>query len=310
VCYNTICEIGLVGRLEIEDMTRKWNPPDSHNLINLYSGGASIAELARQHGVARRTITARLIERGATIRTAGDQQITDYRAGSRLDLSNRARSAHKRNCELRRLPTSKKASLLYQSGKSVTEIAVQLGRTRRHISRCLREVGIAPARGGGSPSLTRLNAIAMSRSRVIGAGEAEVAQALADLGEVADAQHPWDSHNLDFAIPEECIAVEVIRDGACKGGRPKLLRKLERLVNAGWRVLLVYSHGRPTVRAARQYLRAGLQILRGHPAVRGCYGVIRCDESYRVWLPKPLEFDHLPRVSIPEGGPDAPLDDR
>ena len=130
----------------------------------------------------------------------------------------------------------------------------------------------------------------------IGRGEAPVASALREAGFAVAHQFPVGPYNLDIAIRECSVSVEIqignLRKANGSGGR----ERIEYILDAGWSVLVAYASAwkRFDLVAVSQQVVAFANLASRDPSTRGQYGMIWGDG--KPYSPKGFDFPRRPRV--------------
>jgi very-short-patch-repair endonuclease len=224
---------------------------------------------------------------------------------------------------------------LFNEGMSVKAISERIGVSRVPVARALRDAGIGTrSRGdamllrwqgmgederketvrkahestkGASQSLAHRRALARSKSRRIGKGEAEIVEWLTEAGIPVEHQAPIDIYNVDFLAGTD-VAIE-LRVGKSHGFcRPKFRKKVENLLH-GHTVVLVWARDVESIIACREQLVADLKVFCTDPTSRGQAWMIRChrhdfargrDNLGRVTaVPCPVRFEYSGKEAYP-----------
>lgn len=258
---------------------RQWKPEDPDKLLKEYSDGASVNALATRYGVSRQAINGFLLRHGLTPRGQSEAEQIKWAA------MKRDRAAVERQCSAAwRAADAKDDALcadvkrLYvDCGLPISEVCGMLGITRTNGKRILRKLGIS------DPSRERVaQGFAASAGKPIaGKFELDVIAALRRLGYEAIHQMAFGACNVDIALPERRVAVEIERRSLCKS---KSIRRerLEHVFNRGWRLMIVYAYAdrrkkRFDVEAVAQAIHAFAQLRSGNEPVFGEYGMVRGD---------------------------------
>lgn len=233
--------------------------PNLDNLIERYQAGATARELADEIGVSSQVILRNLKRAGVQTRRPGNQRhvvpdeiIQRYVAGeSALDLS-RDSGLHeaiiRRELRERGIPIRPRRS--YKTNMRPAHDAVR-GRHHTIDEKLLR---------------AKTNA-----ARVLHASKYEIAfsDLLTDRGVEHVPQRQVGPYNIDLAVTELPIAVEIRGGNGGSHREPHRAKRLEYLLSEGWNVLEVlvrYGRHRPVTGASADYLVAWLEELRGNPA--------------------------------------------
>lgn len=297
-------------RTEVIHMPRILEPSDINNIISEYQAGASTRELGRKYGVQPQSLLIRLKNAGVSTRSIADAKrlhhppidipalLADYQQGESINALAKRFGISRRSIESRllsngiQLRTQSDAERLKWSKMNPDARERQVAKA--HAASKVKFKGIPPSYAtlvGKSEMWQRTGR--MTRS------EASVSAILTDLGIPHTPQYVVGTYNIDLAVNEMPIAVEVASSGIGKTYGPKLRRKLEHLFSRGWLVLFIYalSGNRNDLTRINQNLPSWLDRARRDKSIFGRYGVIRCDSKdgpiFRRYL------DGLPFVEGP-----------
>lgn len=214
----------------------------------------------------------------------------------------------------------------YQSGTSVNKLSDTFGVARHAVARVLREQGLEirgqseaervkwshmtakqrrlqvkaanDAMRGSKRTLGELcrRAVTNSRSmRYVGRYERELAQMLADAGEVPTLQMPVGPYLPDIVLKERFVAVEV-ESGNGQNCTSRYRQRMDYLLDRGLSVLIFYCPGRPVRDLApiRDQVVAFADAVRRNKSPRGKYGMVRRDGQPTT--SKCFNLDGLARV--------------
>lgn len=258
---------------------RQWSPEDPDQLLKEYSDGASAKALAERYGVSRTAINGFLRRHGVEPRGRSDAERIKW-AAMKSDSAavERQCGAAWRAADAKDEALCEDVKRLYADcGFSISEVCGMLGISRFNGKRIIRKLGIS------APSGERIaqGFHASERKPIAGKFELEVIDALRGLGYEAIHQMALGPCNVDIALPERRVAVEIERRSLCNS---KSIRRerLEHIFNRGWRLLIVYAYydrrrKRFDVKAVAQAIHAFAQLRRGDEPVLGEYGMIRGD---------------------------------
>jgi len=94
MCYNTTYCVPTTFRLEIVDMSRKWNPTNASDIVDHYLAGMSEKRLAEQEKIGRTALRRFLLDHGISPRGQSEAERLKW---SRMDTAQRqaqVRAAH------------------------------------------------------------------------------------------------------------------------------------------------------------------------------------------------------------------------
>lgn len=113
-----------------------------------------------------------------------------------------------------------------------------------------------------------------------GRWESEVAHAFKERGFYVSEQYPLRGYNIDVALVDWRVAVEIETSSGFYSRRPKLLRRTKDILDSGWSVVFVYASKSLDVVAATDKIVANLY--KASPCHSGscAYGVIRSDGKF------------------------------
>jgi hypothetical protein len=286
-------------------MPKKALSVHTDDLVRDYKAGMYITHIARKWGINPKTVAARLKRAGVA-----------------------SRGRH-RAIRL----TDSVIAMRYEQGASVNQLSKELGADRITITRRLAAQGVK-LRGHSEAEALKWSRLKKDRRKVerqcsaawravrgrkvppasiakgaitrmknlwrVGNWENEVAAALWAKNVPAIQQFAFDTCNLDIAIPEERIAVEIMCGSPNRRYLPKFRERVPHLVNAGWRVLFIYCSASRKWRdqfdpaVAAEDVIAFREFCGRLEPERSGYRVIRRD-GQSVTPPR-LQFDDLPRI--------------
>lgn len=195
----------------------------------------------------------------------------------------------------------------YLSGVSILQLANEAGRSRWYIADRLRKRGV-DIRGWSDAAKSPLR---RSRGTKIGKFEADVAAELRERGMECATQKTIGTYNVDIAINEAFVAVEIQRATTSNYAWSSMRReRLIDILNAGWHLLIVYCParykwvGKQTipgsrydvfdVRAVCDKIITFAHVARRNHAARRQYAVI--DGEGNFCTPSRLKLDNWPFV--------------
>lgn len=233
---------------------------DTDNLVSLYQSGKTVKEVAEILGIGKTTVCRRLRDAGIKTR------------GVRLELD------------------VDKILALYNSGKSVKAIAKEIGADRPAVIRRLKEAGITPRgrsdsmylRMSQTPQEERMRLTDAAHTAVRGSSRSEeslcqgaktretmgiwvsraevkCAEMLQQRGFICTPQKAVGRYNVDVAIDEPRIAVEIFGGQwhTVKKHTGRYPKRLEYLFNNGWHVVIIWvTRNYPLEVGAIEYLVA------------------------------------------------------
>jgi very-short-patch-repair endonuclease len=242
------------SRVEIVDVPRKVQIPNLDDLIRRYQGGESLKKLSDETGVSR----GRAGQRPAGLTGAFVAAGVKLRGRSEAELVKWSRMPRKQR---RRQVAAAQAA---RRGSKDTE-ATKLARARTRFQRCLM----------ASPA------------------EHAVADALRVLGFSVRQQFPLGKYNLDLALDELLVAVE-IEDEWSSGNYPtELFDRTKDILDRGWLVAFVVGKTLDAAHVTQQLL-ALADALRGDKTLHGQYWVIGSNPQKRSR--GSAKLDGLPRI--------------
>jgi hypothetical protein len=310
--YNAIADVVSVCRIEVVDVTRKFIPPDTDDLIRRYVGGDSLKEVAEALGVSDDYVRGQLVKAGVPRRQGGgvrhDRVIIDDAAMVRR----------------------------YEAGESEKALAVAFHIDRNGIRRRLLKAGVTPRGRSDAMYLRMSQASAEERARLaaaahdavrgkphskerlaakalgieklgangpnVSAAEIMLACMLRNAGRDVVHQKAIGPYNVDLAAGS--VAVEVL--GGQWHRAKKHRERLRYILNAGRDVIYVWVDGRnhPLGAGAAEYVVAHLEFRDGNPAAPRCYRVIRGGGQFVA--EGSADGDDLPEVLPISDRPDVP----
>lgn len=251
---DATCDNPSLRSLEVVDMTIELKASQLNHLVRRYLAGVSVKQLSEEFGVSRGAISLRLARAGVALRGRSDAEKVKW---ARIKSGPKSADAITRQC-----------SAAWKAVRGSKRSAESLARAAATMAGRVR---------GVIPKL-----------------EADLLLLLAARGINARWQHPIGSHNVDLAVDEQRVAVEIQRQW------PKSERStrecsvsskvIEHLLCSGWHVLIVFCP--PTYRylgkrpipgtmterfdccTVADKLVAFCELARGLPSGRSQYGVI------------------------------------
>jgi very-short-patch-repair endonuclease len=285
-------------------------PANIDDLIRRYEAGESAAQLAKELGVYCATVTGWFREMNVRQRSKSERSRLMWdtaRAGDRIvvDIA--------------------EATRRYLAGESMKALAPAMGADRATLTRRLSDAGV-PLRGRSASMFLRWEGIedpaslcsaaweAMRGSKrtatqqathargcqkslhLRGKFEADVADGLAARGLAVTPQLAVGPYNLDIAINEPPIAVEIYTGGLKRNrlGRRSHLERAKDLLDDGWIFLRVNCKSSFDADGLCEYIVALADRASRDKTLRGRYGVVRGDG--KVPPPRRSQFDDLPKI--------------
>lgn len=258
-------------------MTRPIEPANGDDLVAAYLAGTSLKQLAEQAGYSRGAVGRYLAQRGVELRGRSAAEAVKWQQIKRdpqlvdRQLGKAWQAARERDAEL-----EQRVCALYQDSLlSSRQIAALIGAKGANVRRILRLNGlgaarIAERRAFGAQGLYTRNNISQE--------ERELLAAVRQAGLACIGQRRIGARNVDLALDECRVAVEIVRRHI--GDSKNMARKrLKEIFDAGWRLLIVYDYMHKGIAHARvaEQLVAFAQLASRDPAARGQYGVIDGD---------------------------------
>jgi very-short-patch-repair endonuclease len=142
----------------------------------------------------------------------------------------------------------------------------------------------------------------------IGRGEDRLATGLTGLGLTVEQQFPCGPYNVDVAVREGAIAVEIMGTWPKANGTTPYAERVEHILNAGWLLLWVdIAWGKPLrVAHVAKYVLAWPQFAGRHEAVGRGQWVIRGDAEDTTTMG--VKLHKLTGVPCPQATIEAALD--
>lgn len=294
-------------------MPREVVIPNLDDLIARYQAGEPASKLGKEVGVKGETLARHMRKRGIQIRSGRDVQ--------------RRKAAHL-------LPSTAELVAAYIGGESIKALSERLGVKRSRVALELRSAGVA-LRGRSDAERTKWGRIkaqgrdaverqcgaawSAARGRVrsksemaksarshmanltrIGAWEQEIADALRAAGVSVVQQQACGIRNIDVALDECGIAVEVFGTKKPASDAKMYGERTKDLLDGGWSVAWVDCVAGCNPTAVAKHLIAMAEFFRGNPAARGGHWVV--DGEAQPTSRSCLQFDHLPVVPGPNPG--------
>lgn len=265
-------------------------PADLSDLIGRYQSGVALSHLGRELGVKGDTVANWFRHAGVQLRTKAES-----RFGRRLES---------------RLAPAVVSEIVerYKAGESLNVLATEFGLSRGGITEgghkpfglygMLHRLGIQvrdqsaaervkwshltdPTRRRSQTHAARVNAAKSRRYKWLNASPSEclLAGGLLALGEQAAQQAPVGLYNVDIALEEIRVAVEVESLASmAPSNHARFKDRLEELCDLGWRVIYVHvNDGTVAVRPVAQKIVALAEKARGGKPLRGQYGMLSRD---------------------------------
>lgn len=291
-------------------MPRILKDSDLHDLIRLYQAGASTKELGLKFGIKSNSVHARLKKAGVTTRSSAEVKaahlppidvsglVTRYQEGASVNALAKAFGVSRSVISLRLLTAGVKLRDQSESEQLKWSLMDPIQRAAQtaaaHKASAIKFRGVKPSAG----AMIAKSAM-WERTKFMTKSEATVSAILKDIGIPHTPQKVVGTYNIDLAVDELPIAVEVCwsHPGATYG--PKLRRKIEHLLDRGWLVVFIWMLSGNTLNLGRinEHMPAWLDRARRDKSVFGRYGVIRCDRKTGPILREYL--DGLPMVEGP-----------
>lgn len=267
-------------------MTAKIELPNLDNIIRQYVAGETVQKLARQNGVSTNTIRRNMQAAGvyedrrshqAVIVPDFEPWIARYLAGeSENALSAElgiGREAFAGNLRRHGIPRRDQSEAEFVKWSQMSD------RERR------QQVAAAHASTRGKPypeRRARLAAKTRERTAVKAtAGERRLNAWLTERGFTTTMQKAVGRYNLDIAIHEPAVAVEVFGGGWHTGDDHirRFPKRTKYILDQGWHVVIVWTDGRryPLSRAAAEYIVGFCDFVGRDPAAPRQYRVILGD---------------------------------
>ena len=263
------------------------------HILELYKSGVALHDIGKSVGVDFKTADK-------YIRKSGIPKRTKAEASALVSARTMGRPATRFGAQI-----PEEVCDLYREGATLRDLERRLRIDRKRLSAFLRGRGVVV--DGNRPTDGRLRAALVGSAAaklaprndsaravtlahtggVIGQGELELIDALRAHGFDPIHQLPVGSYNLDVAVNELRVAVEVQR-GAWHGATSAKPKRVEYLFDRGWRVIFlrISRHGARTDWAAiANQLVAYLDVLRGNPSASGQYGVLARDGNPSSRIP-------------------------
>jgi len=285
-------------------MPIKADPPDTDDCVRRYLAGESVPQIAEALGVTsgrRRHIYAALHAAGVIKRKGPTRNPVDSIEAAGLYASGESILALSKRYSVSRTAISR---LLVAAGVKLRSASeqerIKWGRMRDDPAAVERQCGAAwDAVRGAAHTDDHRRRIAVGNQASMGHSspvELVVGDCLRAVGIEAVPQFAADRYNLDLAIPERRIAVEIQWGGISFNTAESFRERCDYLSGKGWCVLYAVHVGLGIDTA---YIREKVVALcdlasRDEWAVRGCYGMIRGDG--KDVTPRSRHLDHLPRV--------------
>lgn len=289
----TIRENVPARRFEVIHMPGPIAQTDIDHILELYRTGVSLHGIGKRVGVDFKTADKYVRESGIPKRTKAEtaaliSRSTMGRAPTRLPkpIPDEVCDLYRNGADLRSLEArfeidrKRLSSHLKASGVSVTMGRTTPGRLQAAI-RGSQAAKLAPRNDEGRARTNEL------RNHMVGEGERQLLDALRLHGLNPTHQLAVDSYNIDVAIDEFRVAVEVQR-GSWHGSTSAKRERVEHLFNGGWRVVFVQvsRHGAISDWSAiGDKLITYLDCLRRDPSAPGQYGMLRRDGKPGSRLP-------------------------
>jgi len=279
---------------------------DTDDLVRDYESGVTAQKLAEKHGVGIRTIQNSLARMGAHVRRLAeanglrapqcavldtDALVRDYEAGVSLKALSRKHGVSR--CAIGQRLERRGVSIRGRSSANRLIWKDRAGNRSLIERQCAK--AWAGRRGRKNTLAWKLAHAEAGTCRRIGAFELEIKSAIEALGVAVSHQHPVYVYNLDLALTEFAVAVEVCLFGH-KRSMPR--HRIIDILDRGWSLLIVHrAIGDRTpidVDAVAQKVVAFAKATNLAPAVRRQYGVIGRDAN--PFATRCYDFTDCPRV--------------
>lgn len=293
-------------------MTRIIESSDLNDLIDAYQAGATPDEIGKRYGVQGQSVRIRLKKAGCRMRTIAEAKalhlppvnvplmVKQYRQGRSINALAK-RVGRDRNLVIARL-LANGVQLRTQSEQETLKWAA-MSQAQRDAQVRAAHIASPIKNAGQKPSLSSMIAksIAWEVTGRMNPRELLVSQFLTDLAIPHTAQRRVGTYNIDMAINELPIAVEVVASVPSRIYGPKLRKKVIDLLDGGWFILFVYmlTGNRNRLERISEQLPSWLERARVDQSVFGRYGVIRCDSKHGPIL-RPY-LDGQPTIDGPRG---------
>lgn len=218
------------------------------NLVQRYSAGESLNQLAREAGVGRNTLRSHMQRAGADIRRGANairpdnltELIARYQAGESLKSLSDSTGIGRTVLKLELVMAGADARDLSEAGRVHWESVKRsgAGAVRRQL-----EAAWAGRRGRPEPWEKKVKRAQTVYKRGLhrGAFENEIAVALRERGASLRQQCPVGAYNIDIAFHEQRVAVEVLGRKIAGNNRRIFRERCKYLINRGWGVVFVLA---------------------------------------------------------------------
>lgn len=286
-------------------MTAKIELPNIDNLVERYISGVSVNQIAKEAGVARATVQRELVEQGVVIRDRSQAEAIKWKAiketpgGVERQCGRAWKASKARDDALESAFREVVFAFPYASMKSV---ATRIGCSKSEVSRLARIAGVKFPFG--------VRHRAEASAGLIGSKVSAYEDTFSiHLGPSFERQFTVDEHNVDFALPSVSLAIELERRGLTES-KSMARRRLEKIIGAGWRLLVILDSGRAGInfaRAADQAV-AFANMIRENPSSPGQYRVV--NRHGEIDSRRRSHFDGWTVMPAPDGRFYRPLDSR
>lgn len=319
---RSLIDAGVSIRSRSETMTRKiatglWIPPTGsprnkqilseqaiEEAANAYQSGSTLEQVAQKHGVGTSTMVRYFKLRNIAVRNPQEQFAHKVENGK-----------WQRPVRLAK-PIPENLASEYLSGITLRELQSSLHICRKTLASQLKESGIEfdrramlIKREGEAGLRERMTAISHqarnapdavlkegkkcaaktrhAKRRAIGRYEHEFTLELQSLGFNVMQQFPVGTYNLDIALDEFHVAVE-IECGSWHGASSMRCERIKHLLGAGWRIIVIRAgrNGHPVAfKAIAKKIAAYVNLASSDPSSVGQYGVLTRQAKPATRLP-------------------------
>lgn len=287
-------------------------PSYINDIIDDYLSGSGIKRLSLKYGHAYETIQKWIRLRGLL---RNQREAERAKQSRKLSLTNQLRETRRQEIIDR-----------YAKGESASKIAADLGTYHHRIIYLLEEFGVTPRNkaqaikrswdaGDRPPPVVSgwnkglKNSIESREKQAatfaktlghIGKYEKDFLKSLRDAGYSPIPQHAVGPYNIDIAIPELAIAVEVQVGNVRSQSTSIRLDRLEYLFDRQWNIIILFTNKRVpfAVSKVSENLIATVEVIRTNPSIRGHYRVIgRAGEDRAI---PGLDLNRWPIIQYPK----------
>lgn len=278
-----------------------------------YKLGKTIDEISKEYGIGASTLCRYFKLRGITTRTGNEQFLKKLSEGKWQRPIKQGK------------PIPDDLADQYLSGITLRELSARLHICRKDLASHLKERGIELdrramliKREGEAGLRERMKAMSnlarntsgeilkrgkrksantrFSNNLFIGKHESDFASELSGLGFNVLQQFPVGTYNIDIAIEEFNVAIE-IECGSWHGATSMKPKRIEYLISSGWRLIIIRAgrHGAAIdVKTISEKIASLLNVSSSDPSFIGQYGVLtrQAKPSARI----PNYFDNWTRI--------------